>query len=474
MTARFTRFILLAEMRTGSNFLEENLNEIAGVRCWGEAFNPVFVGHAGKVEMAGVTQAERESDPGRLLDAMAAQTEGLSGFRFFHDHDARVLDRLLPEPSCAKIVLTRNPLESYVSLKIARATNQWRLNDMTGARKAKIRFDSVEFAAHVDALRAFQLRVMHILQTTGQTAFYIAYEDLGDLAVLNGLAAWLGVEGRLDKLSDRTKVQNPGALSEKVENYDEMFAALGPTDVFDLGRTPIFEPRRGPAVPSYVAATKAPLLFMPVAGGPRASVEAWLAEIDGVGPEDLGREMTQKDLRKWKRQHPGHRSFTVLRHPVPRLYHTFCRHILMPGPGCSHEIRETLRRIYALPIPEGAPGPSYNEDSHKVAFLAFAAFAKGNLGGQTSLRVDPSWASQSSLLQGMVDFALPDLVLREDEAADRLAELAQSRNLRSPSFSVEPDPQPMPLSAIYDAEVEAAVKAAYQRDYMMFGFSPWG
>ena len=473
MTALFTRFILLAEMRMGSNFLEENLNALDGLRCWGEAFNPAFVGHAGKSEMAGITRAERERDPDRLLHAMAAQTEGLPGFRFFHDHDARVLDRLLPDPACAKIVLTRNPLDSYVSLKIARATNQWRLGDMVGARTARIRFDAAEFSRHLDALRRFQRRVLHGLQTTGQTAFYLAYEDIGDLGVLNGLAAWLGVGGRLDTLSDRTKVQNPGALPDKVENYDEMVAALGQIDSFDLGRTPNFEPRRGPAIPLCVTAAEVPLLFIPMEGGPRASVEAWLAGIGGVTPDALGRGMTQKDLRKWKHQRPGHRSFTVLRHPVPRLYHAFCRHILMPGPACFPEIRETLRRIYGLPIPEGAPGADYGAESHKAAFCAFAEFVKGNLGGQTSLRVDPAWASQSVLLQGVAQFGLPDLILREDEAAERLTDLAAAQNLRAPTYAAEPDPEPMPLSAIYDAEVEAAVKAAYQRDYMMFGFAAW-
>ncbi|SFH07718.1 hypothetical protein SAMN04488020_106161 [Palleronia marisminoris] len=473
MSTRFTRFILLAEMRTGSNFLEENLNALGGLRCWGEAFNPAFVGHAGQSQMAGITQAERERDPGRLLDAMAAQTEGLPGFRFFHDHDARVIDRLLPDPACAKIVLTRNPLDSYVSLKIARATNQWRLGDMVGARTARIRFDAAEFSRHLDALRGFQRRVLHRLQTTGQTAFHLAYEDIGDLGVLNGLAAWLGVTGRLDSLAGRTKVQNPGALADKVENHDEMIAALARLDPFDLGRTLSFEPHRGPAIPACIAAAAAPLLFIPIEGGPRASVEAWLAGIDSVTTSDLGRGMTQKDLRKWKRQRPGHRSFTVLRHPVPRLYHAFCRHILMPGPECFHEIREALRSTYGLPIPEGVPGPGYGVERHKTAFCAFAAFVKGNLGGQTGLRVDPAWASQSVLLQGVAQFGLPDLILREDEAAERLADLAVAQNLRAPTYITEPDPDPMPLSAIYDAEVEAAVKAAYQRDYMMFGFAAW-
>ena len=33
--------------------------------------------------------------------------------------------------------------------------------------------------------------------------------------------------------------------------------------------------------------------------------------------------------------------------------------------------------------------------------------------------------------------------------------------------------EPIPLSEIYDAEIEGLTKAAYQRDYMMFGFEAW-
>ena len=42
---KFDHFILLAEMRTGSNLLETNLNLLDGVTCHGEAFNPSFMGH---------------------------------------------------------------------------------------------------------------------------------------------------------------------------------------------------------------------------------------------------------------------------------------------------------------------------------------------------------------------------------------------------------------------------------------------
>ena len=44
MTKRFDYFVIFAEMRTGSNFLEENINGLEDVICHGEAFNPSFLG----------------------------------------------------------------------------------------------------------------------------------------------------------------------------------------------------------------------------------------------------------------------------------------------------------------------------------------------------------------------------------------------------------------------------------------------
>ena len=41
---RFTSFIVLAGMRTGSNFLEANLNQFPDLKSYGELFNPHFVG----------------------------------------------------------------------------------------------------------------------------------------------------------------------------------------------------------------------------------------------------------------------------------------------------------------------------------------------------------------------------------------------------------------------------------------------
>ncbi len=109
-----------------------------------------------------------------------------------------------------------------------------------------------------------------------------------------------------------------------------------------------------------------------------------------------------------------------------------------------------------------------------TAFLAFLTFLKGNLGGQTSLRVDNTWASQGILLHAITDFAIPDRVIREDDLTASLAETAKDASVEAPpmaqSFSSE---APFDLAEIHDDKIEKAIRAAYQRDFMMFGFDRW-
>src|SRR5690554_6077152 len=197
--ARFDYFVVLAEMRTGSNLLETILNEFAGVTCHGEPFNPFFIVSPNEHtrEYLGITMEQRDADPFTLLNAMRARG-GLEGFRLFHDHDARIRAHVLADPACAKIILTRNPLDSYVSRKIAKETRQWKLQNVARLRTAQVEFDAGEFEQHLAAIQAAQLEIQHALQTTGQSAFYIGYDDLGDVEVLNGLAQWLGVAARID------------------------------------------------------------------------------------------------------------------------------------------------------------------------------------------------------------------------------------------------------------------------------------
>lgn len=450
-------------MRTGSNLLETNLNALDGVTCHGEAFNPHFIGYPNRDGLYGMDLAARERDPGELLRRMRAETSGLSGFRYFHDHDARVCDLVLFDPACAKIILTRNPLESYVSWKIAQATGQWKLTNAKNLKTAKASFDAEEFAAHVEELQAFQLRLMHGLQTSGQTAFYIDYEDLQDLDVLNGLAAFLGVEARLEALDGTLKKQNPEDVAEKVSNAEEMAAALARTDWFNLSRSPNFEPRRGPNIVSLVAAREAPLLYLPIKAGPERQVLDWLARLGGVD-----RGFDQRRLRQWKRDRPEHRSFTVLRHPVARARAAFDEALDRGKP----DLRQVIRRSWGLDI-AAAETIRASAESYRAAFLVFLKFLKTCAAGQSSLRVEPAWATQAACLQGFAQFQSPDIVLREDRLAEGLGWLAAEVGIDPPALVRRAEAPQVPLAEICDGEVEEAVREAHGRDYIAFGFADW-
>ncbi len=460
--SRFHSFVVFAEMRTGSNLLEANLNALPGVHSHGEVFNRYILGKKDRTELFGITMEERDRDPRPLLRKLREKTDGLPGFRFFHDHDLRILDDVLPDPGCAKIILTRNPLESYVSWKIAQATDQWKLTNPKRLKTTKVRFDVAEFVGLLREFQAFQLLLMQSLQTTGQTAFYLDYEDLGALEVINGLAAFLGVEGRLKQLDDTLKKQNPGPLEDKLENPEALAEAIAAVDVFNLGRTPSFEPRRAAGVPTVLASDFASLLFFPVRSSQETVIRDWFARL---GPTSDGFE--QKSLRQWKRKHRGHRSFTVLRHPLLRAHVAFRRKIVM---GEAQDLRRILINGFLAELqPPGEPFATV--EAERAAFVIFLNYCRLATGGQTGSRVDPSLASQTALVQGFASFQPLDHLLREDRLAEGLAALAAEAGVNPPAIVA--DPAEAALLSIWDETLDSAAAEAYARDYMGFGFTRW-
>lgn len=473
MNGPYDYFVIFAGMRTGSNFLERNLNSLPDLKCFGELFNPYFIAHERQEEYLGITLADREKDPMALVRRVQKEAPGLAGFRLFHDHDPRVRDEALRDPRCAKIILMRNPVDSYVSFKLAMATDQWVLTDAKGQRDAgAIAFEADEFAAQLEDYTSYLKDLRRGLQVSGQLAFELRYEDLQDLEVLQGLVSFLGSRHELTRFDRSLKKQNPMPMAEKVSNLDEMKTSLAGMDPFGLDMVPAFEPTRGPAVPSYVASEAVPLIYMPMKSGPESEIERWL---ETLGP--VKRDMSQKDLRAWRRQSTGALGFTVLRHPVARAWTAFVEKVLPNDLNAFAEIRAGLISTYRVPLPDAwtakYPNPEFDVAAARKAFKRFARFLKSNLAGQTSLRIDPSWASQLVVLQGMSGVVPPDLVLREDDARAALRSKAEGFGISTDGPSASALPGPLDLAAVYNDEIEQAVRAAYQKDYMMLGFSDW-
>ena len=462
MAGGFTYFVILAGMRTGSNLLEETLNQVEGVTSHAELFNPVHLGGPNRAEAFGLDKAARDADPMALLQRLKA-APGLNGFRYFDDHDPRVMDAILTDPACAKIILTRNPLDSYVSLLIARKTGRWRASDVRKRKVTKPAFDAAGFNDFLDARRGFHEGSLRALQVSGQTGFYLDYEDVQSFEVINGLLSFLGVEGRVARISRKLIPQNPEPLGEKVSNHAEMARAVSGVDWAGLGRYPNFEPRRGPGVPRAVATTGASLLYLPIAPFPDGAVRRWMTETGG----GLVEGMTQSGLRDWMRERPGFRSFTILCHPLRRAYAVF-RRILEDDD--FEGLRLGLETTWGMARLPDAGAPDVVQE--RAAFLAFLRFLRANLNGQTPVQQHALWASQLSLLQGMAQFAPPDLVARFETIGADLGHLAGLTGIAAPGPEVgEITAQDTRLRAISSAEVEAAAYASYGRDYQLLGYA---
>jgi LPS sulfotransferase NodH len=470
---RFDYFAIVAGMRTGSNLLEELLAAHPQISCHGELFNPHFVGAPGQEDALGISRRARDEDPTRLLSAVSVAAARISGFRIFDGHDERAIETVLANPRCAKIVLTRNPADSYISLKIARQTGQWWLGDLGSARRAKVRFDAEEFAVFLDGISAFRHRVRRALQRTGQGAFQIDYDDLGEAEVISGLYAYLGVDPLPRPQRTRSKAQNPDPLVSKVTNPQAMRVALSRLDPFQTDRIPDFEVPRGAGAATYRVAARAPVMFQPVGLVAREEVDGWLAAISGGEAPSQG--LRQQPLRAWMRRNPGHRRIAVVAHPAVRLHDAFARVILPTGLPDYEELRDILVRRHRVPLPDDPSDSGYDAEAHKAAFVAFLGFVRGNLGGQTGLRPDPAWASQTTLLQAISRFAPPDIVIRREALAQALDRLSDDLALpRAAPGVASGGAAPVPLSAILDDDMREAVAAAYRRDFLTLGYSRTG
>jgi len=451
---RFTSFVILGAMRTGSNLLEKSLAAMPGVTVFGEAFNPDFPGFPDRSDLLGMDLAARDAAPLALFDRIRA-APGLTGFRYFPGHDQRVLSAILDDPACAKIVLSRNPLESYVSLKIARHTGQWLLTKPTDRRETRVNFDPDEFAGHLEGLASFYGAVGRGLRERGQTAFALEYHDLTLAASLSGLARHLGLAG--DMVPSAAIVQqNPGPVADKLLNPEAAQVALAAVAADLVGRGG-GDPGRGPAVRTFHAARGgAPLLFLPIPGGPVQPVVDWMGGICVGTDSGLG----QADLREWMRARPHHRRFTVVRHPLVRAQAAFEAAMLGDEKAGLRDRILKLRKVRpALYDRRDEP------EGRRALFLAFLDFLRDCLNGQTPMRPEPAWIAQGACIAGFAEFAPPDRVIREDEMAAELPTLA-----RSMGASVDLIPETAPVDAIADdEELNRTARRIYPRDYLLFG-----
>ena len=391
-------FAIIGAMRTGSNLLEKTLEALGDTVCYGEVFNPTFISGPRKTELLGYTVEQRDADPiGFLEHLIAAEPDKLTGFRIFHSHNQKALEYALADPRCTPIILTRDPLESWISFLIARSTGQWMLKNPRRRAFTKVHFDPTAFERHRSDLQTHYAWVDAQLQRNDRTAVRISYTELQDPSKLQSVARRIGSSGGVPEKAPIHR-QNPQPLCEKVTNYAEMCAYLGMTPK---------EPATGP-VPSgqsMLCPDGFPVAFAPLPGLAFAPVIALFHRIEvrdlgkeKLAPPDLFEQATRAVL--YPVEDPGDRPiFTVVCDPLVRLHAAFIDEVFGPGWQGSDMRRKLASKFGGIPPARGIVRgrAEFTPEQHRRHFAGFLEL----LADPSRLRdgaLKPDWLPQAELL----------------------------------------------------------------------------
>ncbi|RMF34784.1 MAG: hypothetical protein D6754_14380 [Alphaproteobacteria bacterium] len=465
MQRRHRYFAIIASMRTGSNLLQRILRQFPDLVCHGELFNPQFIGGKGQTSFKGIDLAARDRDPLALIERMITDAgPAIPGFRIFDGHDRRVLEHVATDPDCARILLTRDPLESFISLMIARRTDQWILTDPGKRREAKVFLDPDALAVYRRRLAAFRREVTDRARRAGLSWFPVDYAELGEREIVNGLAAHIGSEHRLDRIATDLLRQNPGPLAEKLEN-PEVLETIAP----EAARP---EPAPGvrPNVRRFVFQPARGLMFAPIPGGPSARINAWLDALASDPPETgLSRGRIDAAFRAGRIRCV----FTATRHPFLRAFDVFARKLLAPEGDGFPRIRRMLAEQHGLHLPPaaGAGGEEalsaggFGLERQREAFAGFLRFLRANIAGSTLIRIDPLWAPQSWHVAALAAEYPPGRILREAD----FPHWARGICPDVPAPSAEPGGSAAWAQRVWTPELARLCLQAYPMDHTRLG-----
>lgn len=480
MTRRFDRFIILSNMRSGSNLLERHLNQYEGITCHGELFNPAFIGRAGQTKLCGVTLHQRNASGARLLQAIdRAAPHSVNGFRYFPSHNEDILPQALADPRCAKIFLQRDELESYVSLCIAKYTDIWLISAESNRVPVAVPVNIDDFQKYCTKRRAFFDKVMADIAAAGQRVILVDYADLNTLEKINALALELGATHPLAALRQSIKRQNPGPLYKKISNYAEIHAQLDlpapPADDHPL-TYPVADEIHWLWPRHYYVCAQKPLAFAPLLANPKQPLVTWMRAVDNAAPRTA---LKHHMLMDWSARHETPLIFTLVSHPLDRAYRVFMDKIFSTAPDAFRKIRNILAHQYQMYLPDNADAFDrhlYTPDDHRTAFKQFLVFLTANLQGQTDIRQDGNWRAQSDLLANFQQLLAPTRIIKETEMAADIAAVEHTLGVSPIWANMQRHPHRLPvypLDAIYDAQTEQFARAAYAQDYAAFAFGNW-
>lgn len=223
-------FFILCEHRTGSNLLISYLNAVPGVLFDGEILSRY---HGYGLRRRWIS---RKTIFRHIRHSLSYRCQEVRGAKIFFGHLQELkisLDGLLKEfPEARWFVLYRkNILEQYLSLKIAKQSQQWTLyKNSPPARNVRIEFNPHEAVLYRDQMRSWYQAVREN-PLLCERSLWISYEDLAkDPQALFDEKVFSFSNLPPSPVRTRTIKQNRRPSSEVIANYAAVRAMIEQTD----------------------------------------------------------------------------------------------------------------------------------------------------------------------------------------------------------------------------------------------------
>lgn len=211
------RFMIVANARTGSNYLLDGLKTSPVIRMYHEIFAPHIreVGKDFEKILSTVYQYESKSTQ-------------MVGFKVFYNHLTDEEWKKLAAHTDLKVIhLTRqNRLRTVVSLEIAFKTGRWtQAGNSSGVKEKRILLDRSKLLKRLEQIEEGEAATR--ARFSDRAMLEIVYEDLvrSPRNAFAAVGAYLGVNG-IDPEEIRLKKQNPEELAQLIANYDEVESLL--------------------------------------------------------------------------------------------------------------------------------------------------------------------------------------------------------------------------------------------------------
>jgi hypothetical protein len=221
------RFVILATLRTGSNYLCGLLNSHPDIRCYTALLSSRFdVQH----NAPGIDERYADLDYRRAhafdyIETIETATPDVPvmGFKLMlvQDRRLRLLRRLAVERSYNVLLLSRdNLLAKFASAHLARKTGQGVALQGQAVARDTVHFDGASFLDYTRGVEKRYRKARRVLRQLNRPFLKLEYCQLGDETLHERMTDFLGLA--YVPLSSRHKKRNPSRIIERFDNPAEV------------------------------------------------------------------------------------------------------------------------------------------------------------------------------------------------------------------------------------------------------------